>query len=355
MTDWEKLRKKHDPQDYYDDLINFPEHINKALNQLRKTNIPEYDFNNILVCGMGGSGIPGHLLKNYCYHYNSYLVDVENSYKMPEWVDEKTLVFIISYSGNTEETLSCLVESMNKTKNIIVISSDGLLKKAADKHNLLFIKAPTNLQPRAATPYLFTYLLECLKKLKVLDISFNETLKNIKKLKEEMKINKENSAKNIAEQLINKYIYIYVSRDLESIGRRYQAQDFNENSKMLAKYSVIPESNHNELTALGECQNIPLVFLFLRDGFEPKSIMERTDFVKKIAEKKGSVIEINSMGKSLISRMYSLIFQGDMISYYTALLRGINPLPVPLVEELKKVLKKKTDKKKSINEKLGLI
>jgi len=190
-------------------------------------------------------------------------------------------------------------------------------------------------------------LLEVLRKIGLIFPNYEEAMKELKKVNTK-------KTQEVAGQLMFKYVYIYTPSHLEAVGRRLQAQDFNENAKTLAKYSVLPEANHNELTAFGECQKLPLATIFLWDNDMSHSLKERMKFSEKIAKDKGDVITIKARGKSLLSKMLTLIYQGDMISYHLCLLRHKNPLPVPLVEKMKRVLKKKTNFKEKLVKSLGL-
>lgn len=344
--DWDSLRTNHDPADYHSALINFPAHVEQALELMKGF---EFSFKpeSIIVCGMGGSAIPGFLLKDYCRQKLDLFVDVANSYSVPEWVDKGTLAFVISYSGNTEEALSCLRDLINRNAKLVLVSSGGLLEQASRKYGLPFIKAPAEFQPRAATPFLFTFLLEVLRKNDLLFPNYEEAVRELKKV--DLK-----KLKGLAESLIGKYVYIFTPSYLESIGRRYQSQCFNENSKILSKYSVLPEANHNELTAWGESQELPLTAIFLWDDDMSSVMKERFKFTMNACKERGEVFIIKSRGKTLLSKMLTLIYQGDMLSYYLSLLRGKNPLPVPVVESLKEHLAKKTGFKKKTMKSLGL-
>lgn len=308
---------------------------------------------SVIVCGMGGSAIPGYLLRTYCRQRLDLFVDVASDYSVPEWVDDKTLAFVISYSGNTEEALSCLKELMNRGSKLVLISSGGFLEQVAGKYGFPFIKAPGDFQPRAATPFLFTYLLEVLRKTGLLFPNYEAAVKSLQKL--ELGVEGDNLAKKIAGSLLDKFIYVYVPSHLEAVGRRYQSQAFNENAKMLAKYSVLPEANHNETTAWPEAPDLPLVSLFLWDNAMSDSLKERFKFTRRVCEKRGEVFTIKARGKTLLSKMLTLIYQGDMISYYLSLLRHKDPLPVPVVESLKKHLAKKTGFKKQLLEDLDAL
>ena len=333
----------YDPDNYHDDLINFPQHIERALAQMENFNFT-FSPKSIITCGMGGSAIPGYLLRNYCFDKLSIPVDVANSYNLPAWANEDTLVFVTSYSGNTEEALSCLKQALERNLKIVLISSNGLIEKAAARYNLPFIKAPQNFQPRAATPFLFTYMLEVLRKSGLICPDYEEALRNLKKMKPEINT----KARESAEKLAGKFIFIYVPSSLESVGRRMQAQDFNENAKTLAKFSVIPEANHNELTAWDKCPAFPLAVIFVNDPKASASIKERMEFTKKVVSRKAEILEIKARGKSLLSRLLTPIYEGDMISYHLSIIRKINPLPVDVVQELKKHLSEKTKFKEKI-------
>jgi len=350
-VNYEELRTQYDTGDYYTALIKFPEHVLNALKQMES-----FKFNfkpkSILICGMGGSAIPGHLLKDYCITKLNIPVVVESNYDLPLWANKETLVILISYSGNTEETLSCLKQVIDKNLKTVLIASGGYLEKAAIKYGFPFIKAPGSFQPRAATPYLFTYVLEIMRKCGLIFPNYEQAIKELNSM--DYRIEKRNEAKDIAEKLMNKYVYIHVPKHLESIGIRYQAQDFNENAKTLAKYSIIPEANHNELSAWSECQTLAYTSILIWDNNMSEPIKKRMLFLESVLKGKSEITWIKSRCDDLLATLMTLVHTGDMISYYLSLLRNKNPLPVNVVEELKKFIETKTTTKNDLIKSLGL-
>ena len=160
-------------------IKKYPEMILDAWDITNNTKLPEYEFDNVLVCGIGGSGIGGLLLKDLVRDNVEYPIEVFSDYSLPYYADDKTLVFCVSYSGDTEETLSQFVEATRRECKIIGISSGGKLEEWCRKLKLPFVKLPVGLLPREALPYLFIPLIAYLQKVKSVDVKkdFQETVK----------------------------------------------------------------------------------------------------------------------------------------------------------------------------------
>jgi len=342
--------KKLDKSGMLNLLLDFPLQCKQAYD-IAKVNqllFEKKDFTKIVFAGLGGSAIGGDLVRSYLYFQSKIPISVCREYELPVYVDNSTLVFILSYSGNTEETLSAYQQAKEKGASLILISSDGALKEYATKDKLTFIEIPRGLPPRCALGYLSIIPLALLNKLGVVqDIapSISEVVEVLEELKNK-NLNprigqKDNIAKYIADKLFNKLPVIYSSSvHFDAAVTRLRSQ-LNENSKSLASTHVFPEMNHNEIVGWQNPKKLfkNFVVLMLRDKDMHRRVATRMDITSDIL-KDGSicVLEIWSRGQNLLSRIFSLIYIGDFISFYLAILYGIDPTPVDRVTYLKKRL-----------------
>lgn len=310
-------------------LDNFPKQCRDALT-LTKGITAKGEITSIVVCGMGGSGIGGELLK-ICLSNEKLPVFVSKDYKVPEFVDNYSLVFAVSYSGNTEETLSAFRDAKKKNAQIVAITSGGELAKEAGK----VIKIPAGLQPRAALGYLFFPMLGVLYNSNLIDVKntdLNEML-GLLDQKEEIKI----KAEELAKKMYSKIPLIYSSELLKPVAYRWQTQ-INENAKYPAYHSAFSEMNHNEINAFRAMERGKFLAILLRDEKDHPRIKKRMDICKQIMERRIDVEDVNIKGSSLLARMFYAIYLGDYTSYYLAMRERVDPTPVEVIEWLKKQL-----------------
>jgi len=343
--------KKFDKSNMLDLLLDFPLQCKIAQELARNAQIliPKQDFTKILFSGMGGSSIGADLVRSYLYFESKLPILVFREYDLPNFVDDKTLVFIISYSGNTEETISAYQQAKEKNASIIIISSGGILKEYALKEKITFIEIPKDLPPRASLGYLSIIPLCILARLgliKEVDNLIKELIEDLTKLKE--KINpkrglKENPAKYIASKIFNKIVFIYsasVNFDVCAVRLRCQ---LNENAKCLASSHFFPEMNHNEIVGWQNPKKMfkNFIVLLLRDNLVHPRVNKRIEITKQIFKKEEiEIIELYSEGRNLLSRIFSLIYMGDFLSFYLAILYQIDPTPVERITYLKNELAK---------------
>jgi glucose/mannose-6-phosphate isomerase len=344
--------KKLDKSDMLDLLLDFPDQCRAAMEIAKKAKVPvdKKDFNKIVFAGLGGSAIGADLVKSYLYFKSRLAISVVREYELPAYVDGSTLVFISSYSGNTEETLAAYEEAKKKGASIIAVSSGGKLRESAQRDNFTFIGIPQGLPPRCSLGYLSIIPLAVLVRLGLAeDISVSassmiKTLENLRKSLNPRVGQKDNIAKAVALRLYNKYAIIYsASVHFDICATRMRGQ-LAENSKALSSSHFFPEMNHNEIVGWENPGKLfkDFVVVMLRDkGMHPR-VLRRMEITGEILRKeKIQIIEIWSRGEDLLSRIFSLIYTGDFISYYLALLYGIDPTPVERVTYLKSQLAKK--------------
>jgi len=311
-------------------IEDFPEQCRTAL-ELPKGMSVSGKIDKVVVCGMGGSAIAGDLLK-ICMHDSKIPVFVARDYKVPNFVDENTLVFAVSYSGNTEETISAFEDASRKKAKIVAVTGGGILGKEAKK----VIKIPSGLQPRAALGYLFFPVLGTLVNSGIIDVKGKEIEEMLDILSKtgEFKIVGERIAKKIGLRTP----LIYASELLSAVAYRWKTQ-FNENSKVAAFHHSFSEMNHNEIAGYQTINKNDFVAIFIRDKDDNERIKKRMDITKEIISSRADVEEIFTRGEGMLAKMFSAIYYGDFASYYLALANRIDPTPVTVIENLKKKLK----------------
>ena len=231
--------------DYINDFTN---HLKEAIeignNSGLKKNMK--NFKNILICGLGGSGIGGTIVADIVSIKARIPIATTKDYSIPNFVNNETLVIACSYSGNTEETLSALKKCKQKNAEIAIITSGGKLKKIAKENNYNKILIPPGQPPRAMFGYAFTGLFYMLALYEIIDDSFKYDLKNAIELLNAEKPSIQKTALSLAEKLYKQTPVIYAANGFEGVAIRFR-QQINENSKMLCWHHVVPEMNHNEL------------------------------------------------------------------------------------------------------------
>jgi glucose/mannose-6-phosphate isomerase len=321
-----------DKENMYSVLEKFPEQVKTGYKLGDKIEVKE-EVDKIIITGMGGSALPGDFLKSYLYGYKLPIF-VNKDYFLPEFINHNTLVFAISYSGNTEETINAYRNALRKGAKIITISSNGKLQQLGEKQAFAHIKIPSGLQPRMAYGYQFFSMLKVLENSGLI----NNQSKEIEKVAELLKrsVYKE-KAKELAEKLVNKILLIYSSERLSIIAYKWKI-DFNESAKTHAFSNVFPEMNHNEINAFINIKGNYHVII-IKDENDYMRIRKRMDITKKLIKKRGiPVTEIALTGSSLLTKMFSASYIGDWTSYFLALKYNTDPTPVKMVDELKRSL-----------------
>jgi glucose/mannose-6-phosphate isomerase len=338
--------------------VNASKHYREAAKIAEKIKADYPKPDTIIVAGLGGSAIGGDLLKDWAKNQLTVPIEVSREYKLPAYANKKTLVFITSYSGDTEETLSSFLDALKRKCMIYCISSGGALLKYAKKHKVPYLQVTSGMPPRAALPYMLLPLLIYMEKMglvKGVKEELKETFSLLEKISEENSPEKptnENFAKNTAQNIGESAPAVYGFGVYRSVAQRFK-QQFNENSKSAAKWEYFPELDHNEIVGWegrGEqCKWFSVIFI--RDINEPVEIESRIETTKQIMEKVGLIMfDLEAQGKSPLAKMLSTIVVGDFISIYVAVLHGVDPTPVRTINILKDTLKLNGIKEKIISE-----
>lgn len=343
---------KLDKSNMLDLLLNFPKQLKDAKEIGEGVKLAgKMEFSKIVFTGLGGSAIGADLIRSFVSGECKVPIFVNRDYTLPEFVDKDTLLIVSSYSGNTEETLSAYKEGLKKKARIIAITTNGKLKEMAQKDGFPFISIPAGLPPRCALGYSSIPIIVLLSKLGVIsdksaDIEAASAL--MAGFRDDVLSpgvgEEKNIAKKIARSLLNKYAILYgANQHIDVVLTRWRGQ-LAENSKALSATHVFPEMNHNEIVGWRNPANLmkDLVVIMIRDSGDHTRTAKRMDISKTIIQKTGAeIIEVSSKSdEGLLERIFLLIYMGDFVSLYLAILNGVDPTPVDSVTYLKNELAK---------------
>jgi glucose/mannose-6-phosphate isomerase len=319
-------------QDFTKQLIEAVEIGNNA--QLNAALNP---IHNVLICGIGGSGIGGKIVANLTRLEASIPIANCNEYDIPSYVNKNTLVIASSYSGNTEEVLSMINQAVKVNAQIACITSGGELFDLAVDKGYNYIKIPGGNPPRACLGYSFTQLLMYFCHYNIINNKALDELQSAINLLLEDATEIEIIAGELAKNLSDKIPVIYSSGVYEPIASRF-CQQLNENSKMLCWYNKFPALNHNEIVGWTEKQDKLAVVFFncQEDYYRTKA---RYEFTKKVvSEYAGTVSEIFIKGNNAIERTLYLVHLTDWISIKIAEINNTDPVEIRVIDALKNEL-----------------
>ncbi len=338
--------EKYDLQNQFDVLMNSYTLIESAWNnKINVNSLKTKKFNSIVVTGLGGSAISADLMQNFLGNEIKVPFIVNRNYFLPSFVNENTLLIVSSYSGNTEETIAVFNEALNSKCSIVCISTGGEVEKIASGKNIALIKVIPGYQPRYALGLGFFSLLKILQELDLIK-NHDSVVKKIISLWKEKGIEyskEDNAAYEYAKQLVGFIPIIYSAADSTSaVGYRLKCQ-FNENSKLHAFSNFIPEMNHNEIIgweSFNEKQFQAKVINIVDSTYHTQT-KKRFEITSELASKNGvEIINLESKEENFKVRLMDLIYLGDWITYYTAVLRGFDPTEIENINILKERLAK---------------
>jgi len=317
---------------------NFPQQLKEALDIAGKAVLSKKkDIHNIVISGLGGSGIGGTIVSELIYDSCPVPVTIVKDYFLPAFVNQHTLLIASSYSGNTEETLQALEQAIVNGAQIVCVTSGGKILEMAKQHQFDFIQIPSGNPPRACLGYSLIQLIKILVHNGLLGSKIFPEIKNAIQLLEKENEKIKSQGQEVAKKLVNKIPVVYTLGTCEGVAVRFR-QQINENSKMLCWHHTLPEMNHNELVGWTN-RNENLAVITFHTSFDYARTKKRYEFCKPIFEKlSASVTDIEAHGKSKIEQFIYLINVGDWISCYIADLRGIDAVEVKVIDGLKGTL-----------------
>ncbi|MFA5128990.1 MAG: SIS domain-containing protein [Patescibacteria group bacterium] len=312
-----------------------------AWREVKKMKIPVAyrGVENIVISGMGGSALGGHLIQSLFADKLKKPLEIVRGYKLPAYVGPTTLVILSSYSGNTEETLSCAAEAKKRKAKIVGIAAGGKLATflRANKYPAYIFETtynPSN-QPRMGLGYSIFGQIGLLKKCGVLNVDNKEIEKTLNVLQ-----NKENSTATFAAKLKNK-APILVASEFLSGNAHIMANQINENAKCFAAYFELPELNHHLMEGLKNpaTNQKNLVFLLINSNLYLPRDQKRYKILKTVlAKNKINFIEYAPKSKTKILQSFEALVFGSYLSFHLAINYNLDPSPVPWVDFFKKQL-----------------
>ncbi len=352
LDDTNKIREvdKSNMLSFHVDAEN---HYREAARAAEKIRLSHADPANILVVGMGGSAIGGELLKDWARDKAQVPIEVSRAYFLPSYASKRSLVFVVSYSGETEESLSSFLDAVKRRCMVFCVSSGGSLLEFAEKLDVPYLRVASGMPPRAALPYLFLPLLMAVEKAGVVSGVSGELseatniLARVARENAPDKLVKDNFAKTLAAGVNGSVPEVYGFGVYRSVAQRFK-QQFNENSKVPSKWEFFSELNHNEIVGWENIGALEKCFstIFLRDKTEPNEIRSRIETTKMLLPSVSKMFEVWSQGSCALARMLSTVCVGDFTSVYLAILRGVDPTPVENITVLKEKIKQSGTKER---------
>lgn len=302
---------------------------------------------NIVFAGMGGSALSALLAKTWPVIKEPF--EIIRGYDIPDYVDAGTLFIASSYSGNTEEEISCLGQAEKRGAQIVIICSGGKLADIAKEKNYPMVLIPTHMQPRYATLYSYSALISIFEAVGLVDkgVASKELAEVANFLEQAVKEwspeeqTANNPAKELAKELVGRSIVVYSGTLLAPASYKWKIS-LNENAKNLAWWGTYPEFNHNEFIGwTGQPHDKPYSVVELRSSFDHPQITKRMDVSSRLLSGRRPAPNIvNAQGDTLLKQLLWTVVFGDFVSIYLALLNGIDPTPVDIIEKFKSEIAK---------------
>lgn len=305
---------------------------------------PRAEVHNIVVAGMGGSAWPMFYLKTW--PTVSVPLEVAGDYALPPYVGANTLFIASSYSGNTEEVLSCLAAAEKTDATIVVVAAGGKLADLAKEHGHPLFQIPPGTQPRMSTFYFLAALAELLEQMKLAPQGSVEQLGAVSSwLAEQVKSwlptvpTSQNQAKQLAQEMLGKSVVVYGGPLISPAARKWKIC-INENAKQVAWWNQLPEFSHNEFIGWSaQPVDKPYCVVDLRSNLEHPRVQKRFEVTERMLSGKRPAAEVvTAQGETVLQQLLWTSVLGDFTSIYLALLNNVDPTPVDLVEKFKAAL-----------------
>lgn len=328
--------------------------VEEVLAQAKKVKIPSSykKINNLVVFGMGGSALGAHLIKSAFFKNLNIPVEIVNGYEAPGFVNEKSLVIASSYSGSTEEVVSAAVDAKKKKAKVLVICSGGKLADWAKNNKLPALVFTTNNNPcgspRMGLGYSIFGQIALLANTGLIKLSSSEVKNSLQTIAKYNalfgvgNLEAKNPAKQLANSLFGKSVWYAASQHLSG-NAHIAANQMNENAKRFAGYFVMPELNHHLMEGMiypeNNKNNIKMVLI--ESALYDKRVQKRYEITKQILDKNGvGHSSYACQEKSGLLQACEVLVLGSYISFYSAMLQGIDPTAIPFVDFFKAQLKK---------------
>jgi len=337
--------KAGDPQDMLKHILALPNQLESAWKLGDQVPLGSGEgIRQVIIAGMGGSAIGADLIEAYVKTICSVPVVIHRDYGLPAWANgNHTLVIASSHSGNTEETLSAYDAALERKCRCIVLCTGGALKDKAEAAGSPVMQFVHNGQPRAAVGFSFGLLLAAFAGLHLIPDQEKKLHGAVKGMHDQMKslipesLVKDNPAKRLAGQLLDRFPVVVGADILTPVARRWKSQ-FNEVAKSWSQFDSLPEFDHNSLAGLDLPENVlhQMVVVFLKADANQKGNQLRVDLSRRVMMTEGINTDIvTARGENDLEQIWSLVHLGDFTAYYLACLSETDPTPIPAISLLK--------------------
>jgi glucose/mannose-6-phosphate isomerase len=331
----------------FDAAAGLPEQIEVAAAAARDVGeLPEHDdIEHVVVLGMGGSGIAGDVVATVAGPFMPVPVVVQKSYSIPNFVNDNTLVFAVSFSGNTEETIEAVTDAAAAGGRIVAITNGGDLADLANEWNVPLIHIGDGIpMPRAAIGAVAIPPLVVLEQIGLFPGAsswIDAALEQLRKRRDQLTADG-SIAERLARRIDRRIPLVYGGGGIGGLAAIRWKNQFNENCKVPAFANVLPEMCHNELAGFGQYGDVTrqvLHLLELRHEFEHPQVSRRFDLVTEaIREAVGEVDTVVAEGEGLLAQLLDLVIVGDFVTLHRAAQEGIDPGPIPALDDIKAAL-----------------
>jgi len=325
-----------------------PEQFSEALATASAVDLGPIDAGriaNIAVCGMGGSGISGDVLATAGSHDLAVPVTVLKQYRVPRFVGPGTLVFAMSYSGGTEETLEAASAALAAGAQVVAVCSGGELGRMAEKAGAPVIACPPGFMPRAALGHLATPLFVVCDRLGLLpggtaavETARAQAARRRDACRPEV-TGQANPARELARRIGRTFPLVWGTGALGAVAAYRWKADVNENAKAPAFSNAFPELDHNEICAFGQHGDVTrqvVTLVELRHDHEHAQLGRRVEATRAIVDETvAAVLEVRAEGDGRLAQLVDLMYMGDWVSVYMALDAGVDPGPIDAIARLK--------------------
>lgn len=323
-----------------EDVLAIPDHVRDALWRVGSARLERSDSAGLLICGVGGSAIGGDLAAAALGDRLTAPLLIERGYEPPSWVSAEWAVLCSSFSGETEETLACFAAAGSLGARRVVASTGGALVDAARAAGDPVIGLPGLLQaPRTAVAYMMVCAAEVAAAAGVAP-RINDELDRAAAFLEQSVDELRHTAAEIAAHLDGAVPIIYGAGGTAAAARRWKTQ-LNENAKLAAFFSILPEANHNEIC--GWKDGVPgdgkLAAVLLEDVGQHPRERRRFELTAEAIEASGSTaVRVETEGETPSERVLWTVMLGDLVSLAVADSRGVDPFPIEAIDTFKAAL-----------------
>ena len=335
---------KIDSQHFWEAMLGLPEQVESALRTARGLGgLPPHDqIEHVVVVGMGGSGIAGDVLVAAALPFLPVPVTVVKEHAPPDYVGPGSLVFAMSFSGDTEETLEAASQTFEAGAAMVVVASGGELARLAADWRVPLVEVPADLpQARAALGAMAVPPLVILEELGLFPGASRWAelaVDQLRRRRDEL-AQPGNVAEAVARRIGRTIPLVHSSHAIGAAAALRWKMQVNENAKAPAFWNVLPEVCHNEVAGWGQHGDVTrqlITLVNLRHDAEHPQVARRFDLVAELLrEVVADVVEVRAKGEGELAQLFDLVLVGDAVSLYLAAAAGVDPGPIPVLEEIK--------------------